>query len=362
MRGFNNWEFLCASIVLTACSTVADATGTDGASAGESSLTAQQSSDASNEGSGGTDDSPSASGTGTGSGTLPTSGGTEEFATTTSPAGVETQGTTFGSEGGDTGIGTTGDPDIDTDSACVPVPETCNQLDDDCNDIIDDLDVGGDGICDCLSIALVGDPGSNDSSEFQAWLQAQGTSVARIGDGQNPGLVLDQAELAKYDIVILDLLQRSYTAEEASAVRTWVEGGSGLMALTGHTGGVGDSANPNSILAGMGLQYNSSQGFFDGPITSFAAHPITAGLTSISFYGGLYVDAVDDGVGKNQTIMTLAQGPVGVVQEREDGRIFVFGDEWVEFDSEWQNMPEIKQFWVQTLAYLGPKDSCTVPQ
>jgi hypothetical protein len=67
-------------------------------------------------------------------------------------------------------------------------------------------------------------------------------------------------------------------------------------------------------------------------------------------------------IGTNTTIMTLQQGPVGVVQERVKGRVFVFGDEWVEFESQWQNMPEIKQLWVQTLAYLGPKDSCIVPQ
>lgn len=112
----------------------------------------------------------------------------------------------------------------------------------------------------------------------------------------------------------------------------------------------------------MGLTYNASKGFFSGPITNFAPHPITMGLTSISFYGGLYVDIVEDGIGVNTTIMTLPQGPVGVVQDRISGTLFIFGDEWVEFDSEWMNIPQIKQFWVQVLAYIGPKESCLVPQ
>ena len=64
----------------------------------------------------------------------------------------------------------------------------------------------------------------------------------------------------------------------------------------------------------MGLSYNTSKGFFSGPIKNFLPHPITMGLTSISFYGGLFIDIVADGVGKNVTIMTLPQGPVGVVQ------------------------------------------------
>ena len=77
---------------------------------------------------------------------------------------------------------------------------------------------------------------------------------------------------------------------------------------------------------------------------------------------GYVVDIVEDGIGVNTTIMTLPQGPVGVVQDRISGTLFIFGDEWVEFDSEWMNIPQIKQFWVQVLAYIGPKESCLVPQ
>ncbi|MEZ4383477.1 MAG: hypothetical protein R3A79_19260 [Nannocystaceae bacterium] len=117
----------------------------------------------------------------------------------------------------------------------------------------------------------------------------------------------------------------------------------------------------NSLISSIGLTYNTSKGWFSGPITSFVPHPITEGLTSISFFGGLYVNIQNDGVGVNETIMTLPQGPVGVVQERMDGRAFVFGDEWVEFDSQWQNLPEIKQFWVQTLQWVGPQNFCVLP-
>ena len=42
------------------------------------------------------------------------------------------------------------------------------------------------------------------------------------------------------------------------------------------------------------------------------------GLTSISFFGGLFIDIVEDGIGKNVTIMTLPQGPVGVAQRNAD--------------------------------------------
>ena len=257
------------------------------------------------------------------------------------------------SEGGESSSGGTTD-------GCVPSPEICDDIDNDCDDQIDDVDVGMDGICDCLNIALVGNQGANPSAEFQAWLEAQGTQVDRIST--NPNELLDKATLNKYDIIVLDYLVRGYTPDEAMTTQTWVEAGGGLMAMTGFTNQQFAADRPNTLIKPMGLSYNTSKGFFSGPVTQFVAHPITMGLTSISFFGGLYIDIVQDGVGVNKTIMTLPQGPVGVVQERKNGRLFIFGDEWVEFDSEWKNIPQIKQFWVQTLSYLGPKESCQVPQ
>lgn len=261
-----------------------------------------------------------------------------------------------------TGDDTTGDAESSSSTGpdCIPSAEVCNDLDDNCDGQVDNVDVGMDGICDCLNIALVGNEGANPSAEFQTWLEAQGTQVDRISTNANE--VLDAATLAKYDIIILDYLIRNYTPAEQAATQAWVEAGGGLMSMTGFTNVQFVADRPNSLIGPMGLTYNTSKGFFSGPVTQFAPHEITKDLTSISFYGGLYVDIVNDGVGVNETIMTLPQGPVGVVQDRLDGRLFIFGDEWVEFDSEWKNIPQIKQFWVQTLSFLGPKESCQVPQ
>jgi hypothetical protein len=247
-----------------------------------------------------------------------------------------------------------------TEPGCMPVVETCNDVDDDCDGKIDNVDVGGDGICDCLSIALVGNEGANPSAEFQAWLIAQGTKVDRIHTNQVD--VLDKGTVDKYDIIILDYLVRSYTPEEAGTLKTWVEAGGGLMSMTGFTNTQWNADRPNTLIKPLGLTYNTSKGWFSGPIKMFANHPITQGLTSLSFYGGLFIDIVQDGIGVNEIIMTLPQGPVGVVQDRMSGRAFIFGDEWIEFDSEWKNIPEIKQFWVQTISHIGPKTFCSVPQ
>jgi len=306
---------------------------------------------------------PTVSGTGTGTQTDATTSGTTQTTSdgTTMDVTVSESGTSTGGDSTTTGDDTTtGDAESSTGQGCVPSPEICNDVDDDCDDQIDNVDVGMDGICDCLNIALVGNQGANPSAEFQLWLEAQGTQVDRINTVLNEPL--DKAVLNKYDILVLDYLIRSYTPDEQAAVQTWVEAGGGMMSMTGFTNQQFVADRPNSLFKPMGLSYNTSKGFFSGPITQFAPHEITMGLTSISFFGGLYVDIVDDGININKTIMTLPQGPVGVVQDRGNGRLFMFGDEWVEFDSEWKNIPQIKQFWVQTLSFLGPKASCQVPQ
>ncbi|MBL9099515.1 MAG: hypothetical protein JNL82_01090 [Myxococcales bacterium] len=243
---------------------------------------------------------------------------------------------------------------------CVPLAETCNGLDDDCDDIVDNVDVAADGFCDCLRIALMGNKGANPTAQFEAWLEMQGTKVDRIHTTEVP---LDQATLNEYDIVLLDWLVRNYTAQEAMILKAWIEGGGGLISLTGFVSSnyVGD--RPNTLIAPLGLGYSADKGFFDGPITLFADHPITESLSELVFGGGLYIKILPNNPGTAEVIMAaLPQGPVGVVQQQGDGRVFVFGDEWIEFDSEWAQFPELKEFWANTLRWLAPQNYCYKPQ
>ncbi|MDI1436844.1 ThuA domain-containing protein [Polyangium sorediatum] len=246
--------------------------------------------------------------------------------------------------------------------SCMPtsaVETTCDGKDDDCNGRVDDVDVGKDGICDCLRLGIVGGPGSNPSSNFQAWLTERGTSVERTH--QTPGEVFDAAFLDKYDVLIFDRLTRPYTAEEASALAAWVGMRGGFVAMTGYTDAEPDFYT-NTLLAPFGLAYQP--GLYSEPVTMFAAHPVTAGLSSVTFLGGYLVKDLGGSGGTSAAIGSISAGPVAFAHERGKGRAVVWGDEWIEYDSEWQALPEIEQLWVNILAWIGPQDSCqvTVPK
>lgn len=272
-------------------------------------------------------------------------------------------GSSDGSDAGSSSAAGSGDgPSFDlgdadtTAGACVPTGEVesiCDGADDDCNGFVDDIDVAGDGICDCLEIALLGAPGSLTSSMFVEWLGMQGTSTERI----DPALV-DDATLAPYDIIILDQLTRDYAAAEVTAFADWVDAGGGLMAMTGHTADPAIAqTRPNAILASFELAYSGA--LLNGPVTDFLPHPISMGLTSVTFTGGFAVTELQ--VGATDVVAQLPGTPVARATSFGDGKVFAWGDEWIEYDSEWSTMPEINQLWVNALGWLRPSDLCAPP-
>ena len=241
-----------------------------------------------------------------------------------------------------------------TDGGCVATgAETCDMVDNDCNGLVDDVDEGGDGLYDCQTIALFGSAGANGSSNFVAWLESNGTDIVRIQDSTDGAPALTAAELDAHQVIILDRLIREYTDEEAALLTAWVTAGGGLMVLTGYSGGGGDFY-ANTLLEDIGLEYNVSGGLLSGPVTTFNPHPVTGGLTSVTFSGGWVVGEVAGVTGGTNTVVaSIGAYTVGIVQQRGLGRVFVWGDEWITFDSEWTSMPEIEGLWANSLGWLG---------
>ena len=248
-----------------------------------------------------------------------------------------------------------GAPDVgvDTGPMCVatesPVELTCNGVDDDCNGRIDDVDVGDDGFCDCLTIGVLGGPGANPSANFELWLEARGTTVTRLS-GVAP---LEAADLASFDILVVDNIPRALEAAEVQVLVNFVEAGGGLMTMTGYSA---SPARVNSITMTFGVEH--IEGLISGPADQWEAHPIALGIASVTFAGGFALRTLDDTAAT--TIASIAGAPVGLALERGEGRVFVWGDEWIQFDSEWGGMPMIQALWSNIINWIGPRNSCQI--
>lgn len=211
--------------------------------------------------------------------------------------------------------------------------------------------------CTHLNIGIFGNPGANPSSNFQTWLEMSGTSVQRIQKTATDPVTA--ATLAPFDVIVLDWLTRDYTAAEAAVLATWISAGGGLATMTGYDNNTTDDWHANSLLAPLQVAYSGA--LLNGPVTTFAQHPITAGLTSVTFAGGYAVSDLG-GTASTRTPIAFLSGPtnVGYAIEMGQGHAFVWGDEWIEFDSEWSTLPEIKQLWVQVFGWLAPPNKCAL--
>lgn len=228
------------------------------------------------------------------------------------------------------------------------------------------LDVGGDlgapaqeasAGCARLNIGIFGKQGANNSSNFEQWLTRAGTSVQRIQT--TPDEPVTAATLAPFDVIILDCLTREYTTDEATSFATWVSAGGGVAALSGYYDSTDIDWHANSLLAPLGVAFQGDRVW--GPVTSFATHPITQGLTSVTFTGGYPVADLGGSAGTREPIGFIPHTPpvpTAFAVQMGSGRAFVWGDEWIEFDSEWTAIPQIPQLWVQVFSWLAPKTTC----
>lgn len=218
---------------------------------------------------------------------------------------------------------------------------------------------GGASLYGCRRIGIMGAPGANPSSNFQAWLEMQGAIVTRFhADASAPAL--SRPQLETFDLVIVDWLQRTYATEEASTLADWVREGGALMVMTGHDSGATADRHV-SLLAALGPSFDLGAGPINGPAT-LLPHPTTetedgtATLPPVSFYGGLRTTVPSELAADIVPMAVIGSETVGVAGPLGDGRVLLFGDEWIEFDSEWSTMPPIPQLWLNTVRWLSPDE------
>ncbi|HEY6878864.1 MAG TPA: hypothetical protein VI299_12630 [Polyangiales bacterium] len=246
------------------------------------------------------------------------------------------------------------------DAAAADEPEVCDGVDNDANGIIDDVDVGRDGVCDCLLIATLGHPGGSGQGDvFGTWLDARSDQgAAELGDA-----TLTPQLLAKYQLIVAQDLHNldAYSPQELDALEAWVRAGGGLLTLIGYAK-PDERTNANAILARFGIDYGAMpilprSGQATVPVRDWVPHPVTEGVTAVGVDNGYPVEGAGSALASEAGYTLLRAAPIG------EGHVLAWGDEWITYDSEWQNggSYQVERLWLNMIKWLTAARVCQVP-
>lgn len=251
--------------------------------------------------------------------------------------------------------------------------EICDGRDDDGNGLVDDLDANGDGLCDCLAIGVLGYPGPRSSARIQAWMHTRAVPTEILADQ-----VLTRELLAGLDVLVVQDVQdgvaagsvgqpgtlhgigRVFSDAEVQVLKGWVEGGGGLLTLTGYTNLAGELTNVNRLLAPFDVSYASTplvSPTAELPVVHWdTAHPLAAGISRIGVDGGFPVVGAGVAVAWDPSPGAV---DLGRALEAGRGRVFAWGDEWITFDVEWNDPSfQVERLWLNAMRWLTPPGRC----
>ncbi len=197
-----------------------------------------------------------------------------------------------------------------------------------------------------------------------------------------------------YQIIILQNLNGwTFSADEKAAFEAWIRAGGGVVSLAGYSDQPTEAAPTNDLLAFSGLSYVGLSGAGDistSPKEACSyclgnsdaqggwepAHPISANITAVGALWGRSVSA-DAG----ETVATWDGKRAGATVDVDAGRVFLFHDEWVTYNSQWNGAslaqdcrtngdqacmsahPTLsyripRQLWYNTIKWLAHEPSC----
>ncbi len=144
--------------------------------------------------------------------------------------------------------------------------------------------LSGENNCDILwdiTHGVMGQyaPGYGSYTTLESVLNNQGCIITTTSAGVN------NVALSDYDVLVVNVassINSAYTPVEVNAITNFVNSGKGLLIMGDNPAVVPDHINPVSQVFGTttGIAYSSTT------ITNFGIHPITNGISHVSFAGG----------------------------------------------------------------------------
>ncbi len=250
----------------------------------------------------------------------------------------------------------------------IGTEEFCDGQDENGNGIIDDVDVGRDGICDCLRVAILGSLMSTaddtNVTAFASWLESRSTEqVVQIPTGTP----LTPEVLNPYKVIIVaNIAGAVITPDDVFNLSQWVGAGGGLMTLAGFTANSADMNGTNLLLQpyGVGYQLTGDAGIMGGgepstPVTGFLPHPITTDVQKVGVYYAYPI------TGQGDVVVQQGGYVLGMAQQPYNGKLFVWADEWIMFSNQWNGTQctdcQVERLWINIFSYLMPDNECQVP-
>lgn len=241
----------------------------------------------------------------------------------------------------------------------------CDGLDENDNGIIDDVDVGGDGLCDCIRLGFFGQVTSDagaGTTAFESWLvERSGQVPLKRLPATSP---LTREWLADLQVLVVGGMQAraaqvgagpAFTQEEIAAFDDWIRNqGGGVITLSGYSNLANDARPTHELLATTGMGYNYTSVPAEGVIGEGAPpvwlsgivapdHPTVENVAEIGVYYGYPV------TGDGTTILRASGYDLAMAKTVGSGRVFVFADEWITQDLTWSGSVQ------------GQNDACQQP-
>ncbi len=230
------------------------------------------------------------------------------------------------------------------------------------------LDCDG-GRCTCVNIASIGKPAHyGDTAAFTDWLNSKSTAAVDMFPAHP---TLTGAFLSQYDVLIVQWLTDSnsgpywtFTDAEIEALKEWVNGGGGLVTLSGYDSNSQEVVPLNRLLSFTDISYNTDDVLAacpaavanrcycwgnSVPLGPWAPGPIGKNITQVGAFHGRSINPGSASVDCSDASHTYAaHETVG------KGRVFAFTDEWVTYTSQWLGASSVNT----SAMYTDPNNAC----